>query len=94
MADYFLSLFCHLIIDVILMCFQLLNLLVRDVQSQLFSVSASAIQSLLQVLNFMSGEKTYCISLLAYRSESGLTYLSVLICFSPFQRFLSNVSAF
>ena len=36
MADYFFTLFCHLIIDVILVRFQLLNLFVRDVQSQLF----------------------------------------------------------
>src|SRR5699024_8063308 len=46
-----------------------------------FSVSARAIHSLLQVRNFISGEKIYCISRLAYRSESGLTYLSVLILF-------------
>ena len=41
-----------------------------------FSVSANAIHNFLHVRNFFSGEKMYCISLLAYRSESGLWYLS------------------
>ena len=44
-----------------------------------FYVSARAIQSLRHVQNFLSGEKINCISLLAYRSESGLWYLSVVI---------------
>ncbi len=47
------------------------------------SVSARATQSLLQVENFLSWEKTRCISSLAYRSESGLSYLSVPIAPLP-----------
>ena len=47
------------------------------------SVSANAIHNLLHVLNFISGEKIYCIALLAYLSDNGLVYLSVLIIYSP-----------
>ncbi len=49
--------------------FSFLRNLVVDVLS--CSASARAIQSFLQVLNFISGEKMYFISLSAYLDESG-----------------------
>ena len=64
-ADKTFSFFCHIIIDVLCMCFQFLDLLVCNVQSKLFFCLSKCDPEFLQVRNFISGEKMYCISLLA-----------------------------
>ena len=54
MAHFLLARFCHVVVDIGRMAFQLIDLLLCDRKSESFSVSASAIQSLLQVWNFIS----------------------------------------
>ena len=72
-AHQLLPLLRHLVINILRMC-SLSSAICSSVigSPSSFSVSARAIHSFLQVRNFLSGEKIYCISLLAYRSESGL----------------------
>ena len=66
-----LPLLGHGVIDVVLMRFQLCDLLLCDLQPQLPPALANAIHSRRQVRNLKFSEKICCISALAYRVDRG-----------------------
>ena len=65
-AHHLLPLLRHLIVDIVRMGLQLIDLLLGDIAVPAPSPSPPGrSSSFLQVRNFLSGEKMYCISLLA-----------------------------